>query len=80
MDNATESADFSETTIGELREKKPAVVVVNNRDINQSEFSRFKNWAEPVHAFLKQEYVLVGTYFKKIEVFARPDRVTSKSP
>lgn len=80
VDNATESADFSEKTILELREKRPAVVVVNNRDINQSEFSRFKNWAAPVHTFLEQEYVLAGTYFKKIEVFVRPDRITKKSP
>lgn len=80
VDNATESADFSEKTILQLREKQPAVVVVNNRDINQSEFSRFKNWAAPVHAFLEQEYVLAGTYFKKIEVFVRPDKLTEKSP
>ena len=75
VDNATESLDFPEKMVRELREKKPAVVVVNNRDINKTEFSRFKNWAAPVHGFLSTEYVLAGTYFDLIEVFVRPDRV-----
>jgi hypothetical protein len=75
VDNATESLDFPEKTVRELREKKPAIVVVNNRDINKTEFSRFKNWAAPVHGFLSTEYVLAGTYFNRIEVFVRPDRV-----
>lgn len=78
VDNATESLDFSEKTVRELREKKPAVVVVNNRDINKTEFSRFKNWAAPVHGFLSTEYILAGTYFTRIDVFVRPDRVKKK--
>jgi hypothetical protein len=75
VDNATEPPDFSEKTIRELREKRPAVVVVNNRDINKTEFSRFKNWASPVHDFLQSDYVPQGTFFEDIEVFVRPDRV-----
>lgn len=74
VDNATEASDFAEKTIRELQENRPAIVVVNNRDINKSEISRFRNWAAPVHAFLLQEYVLSGTFFEKIEVFVRPDR------
>jgi hypothetical protein len=74
VDNATESPDFPEKTVSELREKQPAVVVLNNRDINNTEISRFKNWAAPVHDFLFQNYVLAGTYFENIEVFVRPDR------
>ena len=74
VDNATESSDFAEKTIHELQKNRPAVVVVNNRDINQSEISRFRNWAAPVHDFLHKEYVLSGTFFDKIEVFVRPDR------
>jgi hypothetical protein len=78
VDNATESPDFPEKTISELREKQPAVVVLNNRDINNTEISRFKNWAAPVHDFLFQNYVLAGTYFENIEVFVRPDRAPSE--
>ena len=78
VDNATESVDFPEKTVRELREKMPAVVVVNNRDINKTELSRFKNWAAPVHEFLSVDYVLAGTYFNRIEVFVRPDRMEKK--
>jgi hypothetical protein len=75
VDNATESASFPEKTIRELSEKQPAVVVVNNRDINKTEFSRFENWAAPVHRFLQGHYVLAGTYLEEIQVFVRPDRM-----
>jgi hypothetical protein len=74
VDNATEAPDFPGKTVLELREKRPAVVVLNNRNINKTEFSRFKNWASPVHEFLTENYVLAGTYFENIEVFVRPDR------
>jgi len=74
VDNATEPPDFSERAIAELKEKQPVAVVVNNRDINRTEISRFKNWAAPVHAHLSENYVLAGTYFSNIEVFVRPDR------
>jgi hypothetical protein len=53
--------------------------VVNNRDINKTEFSRFKNWAAPVHEFLQSNYVPQGTFFEDIEVFVRPDRVASSA-
>ena len=76
VDNATEAPNFSEKTICELNQKKPAVVVVNNRDINKTEHSRFKHWAAPLYGHLVENYVLVGTYLKEIEVFVRPDRVT----
>ena len=75
VDNATESPDFSEKTIHELRDKRPAIVVVNNRDINKTEFSRFKNWAAPVYRYLESDYVREGVFLEDIEVFVRPDRV-----
>lgn len=75
VDNATEPPDFSEKAIAELKEKHPVAVVVNNRDINRTEISRFKNWAAPVHAHLSENYILAGTYFSNIEVFVRPDRM-----
>jgi hypothetical protein len=76
VDNATEAPDFPGKTVFELREKRPVVVVLNNRDINKTEFSRFKNWASPVYKFLTENYVLAGTYFENIEVFVRPDRAS----
>lgn len=79
VDNATEGTDFSDKTILELQEKKPAVVVVNNRAINKTEFSRFQNWAAPVYQYLQQEYVPGGTYLENIEVFIRPDRAIKKA-
>ena len=74
VDNATESANFSAHAIADFEKNKPAIVVINNRDINQTEISRFKNWAAPFYQHIANKYVLAGTYFGRIEVFVRPDR------
>lgn len=79
VDNATESSNFSFLAIAEFDEKRPAVVVINNRDINKTEFSRFKNWAAPFYDHIAAKYVLKGTYLKEIEVFVRPDRIPKNS-
>lgn len=80
VDNATESANFPAVAIAEFDEKRPAIVVINNRDINKTEFSRFKNWAAPFYDHIEANYVLQGTYLKEIEVFVRPDRIPGNSP
>ena len=74
VDNATESENFSKNMIADFEKNKPALVVINNRDINKTEISRFKNWAAPFYQHIANEYVLEGTYFGRIEVFVRPDR------
>jgi hypothetical protein len=80
VDNATEPANFPYLAIAEFDEKRPALVVINNRDINKTEFSRFKNWAAPFYDHIAANYVLKGTYLKEIEVFVRPDRIPGNSP
>jgi hypothetical protein len=80
VDNATESPNFPFLAIAEFDEKRPAVVVINNRDINKTEFSRFKNWAAPFYQHIAANYVLAGTYLKEIEVFVRPDRIPGSLP
>ena len=77
VDNATESANFSAHAIADFEKNKPALVVINNRDINKTEISRFKNWAAPFYQHIANKYVLAGTYFGRIEVFVRPDRSMS---
>ena len=74
VDNATESANFSTQAIADFEKNKPALVVINNRDINKTDISRFKNWAAPFYQHVSSNYVMAGTYLKTIEVFVRPDR------
>jgi hypothetical protein len=74
VDNATESENFSKNAIADFEKNKPALVVINNRDINKTEISRFKNWAAPFYQHIANQYVFEGTYFGQIEVFVRPDR------
>jgi len=70
VDNATAASSFQQKEGVVLRERKPAVIVVNNRDINKTEQSRFKNWASGLYGQIRQDYDLVGNFFEEIEVFA----------
>lgn len=73
VDNATASASFSQKEGALLRERKPAVIVINNRAINKTEFSRFSNWASAVYGQIRDDYDLVGTFFDRVEVYALRD-------
>ena len=77
IDNATASPEFLREEAARIGERRPAVIVVNNRDINRSEFSRFRNWAAPLHQAITRDYVLVGEFFGEIEVYARPDKAAA---
>ncbi len=75
IDNVTAGGNWIKYSMSEIEEKRPAVIVIDERDINDTEYSRFKNWAAPLRDYIRQRYVLVGV-FGENEVFVRPDRLT----
>ncbi len=75
VDNATAGGGFQESFLALMTEKKPPVVVIDQRRINKNELSRFSNWAPGPYAWLKENYVYFGRYFRS-EVFVRPDKVS----
>jgi hypothetical protein len=80
IDNATASSRFFAAEKELISERRPAVIVVNNRAINRTEESRFRNWAAPLQAHIDAHYVPVGDFFGQIAVYARPDTVRTKGP
>lgn len=77
VDNATVSSSFFEQEIALIKERRPAVIVINNRRINKTEFSRFRNWAAPLQGQIRADYELVGTFFDEaIEVYVLPEKAT----
>ena len=81
VDNATASESFEEKEGATLRERKPAVIVINNRAINKTEQSRFRNWASGLYAQIRSDYEFVGNYFEQVEVFAlRARDIRNMSP
>ena len=78
VDNATAGRHFTQDKIAELEQFRPAVIVIDERDINRTEFSRFKNWAAPFYAYIRAHYVEVGR-FDTNEVYARPDKVPPRT-
>lgn len=75
-DNATAGPEFFAAEAVLIDRHRPAVIVVNNRAINKTEESRFRNWAAPLQDHIDANYVPVGEYFGEIAVFARPDKRT----
>ena len=71
VDNATASRRFHAETVAEMEKHRPAVVVIDNRAINQRPDSRFAVWAQPTYDYVRANYRYVGT-FRKNEVYVRP--------
>ena len=69
-DNATAPRAWSRETVEKMEERKPAVVIIDDRAINQVEASRFTKWAAPVYNHIKQTYGLVGK-IDTIEIYSR---------
>lgn len=76
VDNATAPPNFNKRTRREIREFEPAVIVIDDRPINNTEMSQFSNWAKEVHGFIERNYELVGE-FESNSVYARPDRAAA---
>jgi hypothetical protein len=71
VDNATHGRNWAENTVHDLEQKRPPVVIVDNREINGTPASRFSHWAAPVYAYLKKNYDVAGK-FDTTEVFVPP--------
>ena len=71
VDNATRSESWSADTIRDFEQKRPAVVIVDDRAINGADASRFSRWAPAVYDHLKTHYTAAGKS-EGVEVFVRP--------
>ena len=78
VDNATRGAKWTETTIHDFEAKHPAVVIIDDREINGTPASRFSHWAAPVSSYLKENYTAAGK-FETVEVFVPPAPVVPES-
>lgn len=72
VDNAHNVSSFHEESLGEFARYQPAVIVIDNRAINKTEASRFKNWAAQTYAWIRENYTYAGT-FRRQELYFRPD-------
>jgi hypothetical protein len=79
VDNAFNVATFHEDTLREFAKYHPAVVVIDNRDINKTEESRFKNWAAQTYRWIRKNYAYAGT-FRRQELYFRPDLYAPSAP
>jgi len=74
MDDGDASPTFHDYFMGKVALNHPALIIIDNRDINRSEHSRFRNWASRTYEAIRHEYRYLGT-FRKQEVYARPDKI-----
>ncbi len=78
VDDSLAGSNFQSEAIARIAKFRPAVIVIDNRAINRTECSRFKNWAGNLMAHIMGQYRMVGTFWignREIEVYARPDKV-----
>ena len=73
VDNATAKPGWGKLAIQRIEKNKPAIIIVSDWDINGTDASRFRNWANDVYAHIKQHYELIGTFDEKekFEFFVR---------
>lgn len=71
-DNATETETFYSETVAEISKFRPAIIVIDNRDINKSDSSRFAVWAASSYEYIKAHYHNAGAFGRQ-EVYVRPD-------
>ncbi|HET6409086.1 MAG TPA: hypothetical protein VFG14_14455, partial [Chthoniobacteraceae bacterium] len=76
QDNATAPAGWPKRAIARIEEKKPALVIIDDRAINQNEASRFSKWAKRTYEYLQANYEVCAKV-DTIEVFRRK---SSESP
>ena len=72
VDNAHNVSGFFRETIAEVEKYRPAAILIDNRALNQSEQSRFRNWAPDTYEWIKSTYAYAGT-FRRQEIYLRPD-------
>ncbi|MEI7865914.1 MAG: hypothetical protein WCI38_11130 [Chthoniobacterales bacterium] len=78
IDDSTAGSGFQSGAIERIDKNRPAVIVIDNRPINGTERSRFKNWATAIMAHIKTNYRHAGTFQigrREVDVYARPDKV-----
>lgn len=75
VDNATAGGKFEKYFYNMIATSNPAVVVIDQRKINRTEASRFRNWAPGIYRWLHEHYVYFGRY-ERNEVFVRNDKVS----
>jgi hypothetical protein len=68
QDNATAPAGWGKRAIARIDEKKPAVVIIDDRAINQVDSSRFSQWAPAVYDHVRGKYQL-GAKVNTVEVY-----------
>ncbi len=79
IDNAHNVANFHAETVAKFEKFRPAAIVIDNRPVNQTDESRFHNWAAETCAWIQANYTYAGT-FRRQEVYFRPDLVPPDAP
>ena len=72
VDNAHNVSGFFQETLAEVKKYRPAAILIDNRALNQTEESRFRNWAPDTYEWIRSHYAYAGT-FRRQEIYLRPD-------
>jgi hypothetical protein len=79
VDNAHNVSEFFPETLAEIEKHRPGAIIIDNRAINQTEDSRFRNWAADTYEWIRKNYAYAGT-FRRQEIYLRQDLYKNEQP
>jgi len=79
VDNATSPETFQRETLAKIAKYRPVAFYIVNWQVNNTEYSEFKNWAAGTYDYIAANYRLA--YRRgNVELFVRPDRAALIPP
>ncbi|MES2568461.1 MAG: hypothetical protein V4710_00215, partial [Verrucomicrobiota bacterium] len=71
VDNVMRDRNWTQDAILRFEQYRPAVIILSDWDINNTESSRFSVWATPVKTWIQSHYIYRGTYLDWYEIYTR---------
>jgi hypothetical protein len=80
VDNATRSRNWDAETIRRFKEKRPAVIVISDWDINGTEASRFSVWAARTKRWIENTTSTAAVFWSSTSTRARKSCLCLRHP
>ncbi len=65
---------WQDRMIEQIAERRPALIIIEDKEINRTQISNFRNWATGLQAFIDQTYTLLKTV-RRLTFYVRSDLV-----
>jgi hypothetical protein len=71
IDDVEARPGWGKKAIKDINDYRPAIIIVSDWDVNGTEASRFRNFANDVYLHIRANYDLLATFDEQYELYAR---------